>query len=98
MIRNHVGDVFISHNSMGHGLSLQHGGNILVDFSTGFNLEHDEQIIERIGPTRQAQSGYNRAVYRRRIVAAGTIEEYVVKRVKTKASIQQMLREAMKSS
>ena len=82
--------------SIGHGLSLQHGGNILVDFSTGFNLEHDEQIIERIGPTRQAQSGYNRAVYRRRIVAAGTIEEYVVKRVKNKASIQQMLRDALK--
>ena len=38
--------------SCGHGLNLQDGGNILVFFSRGWNLEEHEQIIERIGPTR----------------------------------------------
>lgn len=83
--------------SMGHGLSMQHSCWTLVDFNTGFNLEEDEQVLGRICPTRQAQSGYNRTVYRIRLVAKGTIEEYVVKRVKSKDSIQQMLREAMKT-
>lgn len=80
----------------GHGLNFAKNCWTLVDFSTGFNLEHDEQIIERIGPTRQAQGGYNRTVYRYRLVANGTIESHVVRRVKTKASIQQMLKDALK--
>jgi SNF2 family DNA or RNA helicase len=82
--------------SMGHGLSLMYGSNILVDFSTGFDLELDEQIFERLGVTRQWQAGLNRSAYRRRLVAAGTIEEYIVKRIKTKDSLQNMVREAMK--
>lgn len=84
--------------SMGHGISLQWGGNILVDFSTGFDLELDEQILERLGCTRQWQAGLNRGAYRRRLVARGTIEEYIVKRIKSKDSLQQMVREAMKNS
>jgi SNF2 family DNA or RNA helicase len=82
--------------SAGHGLNLQHACWNLVDFSTGWDFEADEQIVERIGPTRQAQSGYNRTVFRRRLIAAGTIEEVVLKRVKTRDSVQQLLREAMK--
>ena len=83
--------------SAGHGLNLQHGGRVLVDFSSDYNLDHDEQIIERIGPTRQAQSGYNKAVYRYRIVASDTIEELsVLPRLRTKASVQDSLKAAMK--
>lgn len=82
--------------SAGHGISLQNSCCNLIDFSSGWSLEEDEQIIERIGPTRQAQSGYNRTVYRRRLVAKGTIEEQVVRRIRTKAKIQDILREAMK--
>lgn len=82
--------------SAGHGLSLQHGSNILVFFSTGWNLENDAQVIERIGPTRQAQSGYNRPVFVHRIVAADTLEEVVVARLKSKASVQDALLEALK--
>lgn len=83
--------------SAGHGLSMQDGGRCLTDFSTDFNLEHDEQIIERIGPTRQAQSGYDRAVYRWRLIAEDTIEEYsALPRIKTKASVQDSLKSAMK--
>ena len=83
--------------SAGHGLSLQHGGRILVDYSTGWNLEYDEQVIERLGPTRQYQSGYNRSVCRYRIVARDTIEEHsVIPRIKYKMSVQDSLKAAMK--
>lgn len=85
--------------SAGHGSSLQDGGRILVDYSQGWNLEEDEQIIERIGPTRQLQSGYDRAVFRYRIVAEDTIEETaVLPRIKQKMSVQDALKEAMKRS
>lgn len=82
--------------SAGHGLNLQHGGNILVFFGLWWNLEEHEQIIERIGPTRQAQAGYDRPVYVHRIVAQGTVDEIVLQRLKTKASVQSLLLEAMK--
>ena len=83
--------------SAGHGLSLQHGGRILVDFSSGFNLEYDEQVIERLGPTRQMQSGYNRSVFRYRIVARDTIEHLsVLPRLKHKMSVQDSIKAAMK--
>ena len=83
--------------SAGHGLSLQHGGRILVDFSTGWNLEYDEQVIERVGPTRQAQSGYKRSVFRYRIVARDTLEQHsVIPRLKSKMSVQDALKAAMK--
>lgn len=84
--------------SAGHGLSLQHGSNIMCYFSSNWNLEADLQAQERLGPTRQAQSGYKRPVFLHRLVGAGTIEETVVKRLKTKASIQDALMEAMKIS
>lgn len=83
--------------SAGHGLSLQHGGRILVDFASGYNLEHDEQILERIGPTRQAQSGYKRSVFRYRIVARDTLEEHsVLPRLAEKISVQESFKRAMK--
>jgi SNF2 family DNA or RNA helicase len=60
-------------------------------------LEQDEQIIERIGPTRQMQSGHDRAVFRYRIVAEDTIEETaVLPRIKHKMSVQDSLKAAMK--
>jgi SNF2 family DNA or RNA helicase len=83
--------------SAGHGLNLQDGGRIMVDFCTDFNLEHDEQIIERIGPTRQFQSGHPRPVHRYRIVAEDTIEDHsAVPRIKTKQGVQDSLKDAMK--
>lgn len=85
--------------SAGHGLDLQHNCNILVDYSSGFNLEYDEQIIERIGPTRQFQLGKDVPVYRYRIVARGTIEQTaVLPALKNKTSVQDALKAAMKNS
>lgn len=82
--------------SAGHGLNLQDGGNIIVFFGLNWNLEEHEQIIERIGPTRQAQAGYNRPVYVHRIVARDTVDELVLQRLRGKASVQQLLLDAMK--
>lgn len=77
--------------SAGHGLSLQHGGNVLVYFSHGWNLEHHQQILERIGPMRQKQSGYNRPVFVHSIVAKDTIEQDVIDRLQGKATQQEIL-------
>lgn len=83
--------------SAGHGLNLQDGGRILVDFCTDHNLEHDEQIIERIGPTRQFQSNHPRPVYRYRIVAEDTVEEHsALKCIREKTTLQDSLKAAMK--
>lgn len=83
--------------SAGHGSNLQDGGRILCDYSQGYSLEEDEQIIERIGPTRQLQSGYDRSVFRYRLVAEDTIEEHsVLPRIKHKMSVQDSFKNAIK--
>ena len=71
---------------------------MLCDFATDHNLEHDEQIIERIGPMRQMQIGRgDRAVYRVRLVAEDTVEESALYAIKHKASVQDSLKRAMKA-
>lgn len=65
--------------SAGHGLNLQDGGNHIVFYSQGWALEHRLQVIERIGPMRQRQSGHNRPVYITNIVARDTIEQTVLR-------------------
>lgn len=82
--------------SAGHGLNLQDGSNILVDFSSGWDLEYDQQIIERIGPMRQWQSGHDRPVFRYRIMAHRTVDYLVKERRESKRSVQQILLAAMK--
>jgi SNF2 family DNA or RNA helicase len=67
-----------------------------VFFGLWWDLETHEQVIERIGPTRQAQAGHNRPVYVHRIVARGTVDELVLQRLQTKASVQSILLDAMK--
>lgn len=82
--------------SAGHGLNLQDGGCILAFFSLNWNLEEHEQIIERIGPTRQAQSGHNRVVFLHYILARGTIDELVFERLRLKRTVGQVFMDAMK--
>lgn len=82
--------------SAGHGLNLQDGGNILVFFSVNWNLEEHQQIIERIGPTRQMQAGHDRPVFIRYILARDTVDEIVLARIETKREVQDLLLEALK--
>lgn len=81
--------------SAGHGLNLQDGGNILVFFGLGWNLEHRLQMLERIGPMRQKQAGHERPVFIYNIIAQDTIDELVIARVETKREIQDILLDAM---
>lgn len=82
--------------SAGHGLNLQDGGNILVFFSHWWDLEQYQQIIERIGPTRQAQAGHRRPVWIHHIIATDTTDEMVMERRNSKREVQDILLEAMK--
>jgi SNF2 family DNA or RNA helicase len=82
--------------SAGHGLNLQDGGNILAFFGHWWDLEQFQQIIERIGPTRQAQAGHDRPVFIHHIVAADTVDELVIARRESKRGVQDLLLEAMK--
>lgn len=88
--------LFCHPQSAGHGLSLQDGGNILVFFAHWWSLEERLQVIERIGPTRQAQSGYDRPVFVYNIIAKGTLDEVVIDRIANKKSVQDLLIERMK--
>jgi SNF2 family DNA or RNA helicase len=83
--------------SAGHGLNLQDGSNIIAFFGLWWDLELHQQIIERIGPTRQAQSGHDRVVFVHYIVARGTVDELVLRRLESKANVQSILMEAMKA-
>lgn len=88
--------LFAHPKSAGHGLNLQDGGNIIAFFGHWWDLELRQQIIERIGPVRQAQAGYDRPVFIYDIVAADTVDELVIARHETKREVQDLLLEAMK--
>lgn len=82
--------------SAGHGLNLAEGGNILAFFGLNWNLEEHMQIIERIGPMRQAQAGLDRPVFLHLIMATDTVDEMVAERLQSKRTVQEVLLEAMK--
>jgi hypothetical protein len=96
LVRNAKGDVFVSHNSAGHGLNLARGGNILAFFSLNWSLENYMQIIERIGPMRQKQEGLDRPVFVHHIMARNTVDDMVLERLRSKRDVQEVLLEAMK--
>jgi SNF2 family DNA or RNA helicase len=82
--------------SVGHGLNLQKGTNILVRFSSDWNHEHYAQILERVGPVRQAQAGFNRNVFEYKILATNTIDEDVEEDQATKCGVQESLMNGMR--
>jgi SNF2 family DNA or RNA helicase len=92
----HIPMLCLHPRSAGHGLNLQYGGNTLVFFSVDWNLEERLQVIERIGPVRQKQAGFDRPVFIHYIIAAKTIDEVVLARVDEKKSVLDALMEAMK--
>jgi SNF2 family DNA or RNA helicase len=83
--------------SMGHGVDgLQEHCHTLAFFGHDWNLEYRLQMIERIGPTRQMQSGKNRIVTIHNIIARDTVDEMVIERVDSKREVQDILMAAMK--
>lgn len=65
-------------------------------FSHWWNLEEFQQIVERIGPTRQAQAGHDRPVFIHHIIARDTVDELVMARRESKREVQDLLMEAMR--
>jgi hypothetical protein len=63
--------------SLGHGMNLQHGGRTLVVYSENFSADAHTQMLERLGPQRQAASGYDREVYIYYLRAPGTVDTTV---------------------
>ena len=82
--------------SAGHGLNLADGGNILAFYGVNWSLEEHMQIIERIGPMRQKQAGYDRPVFVYPILARDTVDDLVMDRLTSKKSVQEVLLEALK--
>lgn len=82
--------------SAGHGLNLADGGNIMAFYGVNWNLEEHMQIIERIGPMRQKQAGYDRPVFIYPILARDTVDDLVMDRLTSKKSVQEVLLEALK--
>lgn len=89
--------LFVHPQSAGHGLSLQKGGNILVFFSLDWSLESYLQVIERIGPTRQKQSGFDRPVFVHYLTVPNSVDELVLERLRDKKSVQEVILNAMKT-
>jgi len=94
--RGEIPILFSHPASAGHGLNLQYGGNIICFFGHNWNLEHRMQMLERIGPVRQLQAGFDRPVFVHNIIARETMDEVVLQRIEGKKDIQELLLEAMK--
>lgn len=89
VIRNAAGEVFISHNSAGHGLNLQYGGSITVWYGLCWSLEHYQQLNKRLH-----RPGQENTVFIHHIVAAGTMDERVMAVLPEKQATQDALIEA----
>lgn len=97
VIRNNLGEVYISHNSMGHGVDgLQEHCHRIAFFGHWWDMDQRDQIIGRVGPVRQFQAGHKRPVYIYDIIARDTVDELVLARHETKRDVQDLLLEAMK--
>lgn len=80
--------------SAGHGVNLQHGGRAMCHFTLNWDLELRQQISERIGPVRQKQAGFDRAVLHYNLIAKDTLDQEVYDRLTSKASVQESLMKA----
>lgn len=94
--RGDIPVLFVNPQSAAHGLNLQVGGHNMIFFSSTFNLELFQQVIERIGPVRQAQAGLKRIVNVFTLEAVGTWDEQVSVRLDNKDSLQERVKAGMK--
>lgn len=84
--------------SVGHGVDgLQEHCWTVVFFAQDYNLEHHDQVIERVGPMRQFQAGHSdRVVQLHYLVAQNTLDQVAISRRATKRRVQDCLLEYMK--
>lgn len=82
--------------SLGHGVDgLQDVCWNLCFFGQSFDLDTHDQLLQRIGPVRQLQSGHNRVVSLYYLVAEDTVDEVAVERRASKRSVQDLLLDYM---
>lgn len=80
---------FVHPQSIGHGIDgFQNVCHIVVFFALSFDLDPHDQLVERVGPMRQMQSGMNREVMVYQIIARNTIDEAVAERLVSKRGTQ----------
>jgi hypothetical protein len=95
--RGHIQHLVYQPGSAGHGIEgLQDGSDTIAFFGSDWSLENHDQVIERIGPTRQLQSGHPRPVFCHYIAAQNTIDERVLERLIHKKTVQEILMNAMR--
>lgn len=91
LVRNSEGDVFISHNSMGHGVDeLQEAGHILVWFGVPWSLEFYEQMNKRLD-----RQGNDNVTVIHRILCNDTIDIMVMDGLTRKDDTEKGLKDAM---
>ena len=78
-VRNAAGDVFIVHNSAGHGLNLQKGGSHICWYALPWPLESYQQTNGRID-----RQGQTRACFGHHIVVADSMDERVSDALRSK--------------
>ena len=92
LIRNDAGEMFISHNSMGHGVDgLQDRGHTLVWFGLNWSLDLYEQFNARI-----RRQGQGHPVICHRILCKDTLDQAQALALDGKAQTQTALRNAIK--
>jgi len=77
--------------SAGHGLNLQDGGHHIVWFDPTYDLEHYLQANARLH-----RQGQKNTVYVHRLVARGTLEQAIIKRLEGKDKMQSDLLSALR--
>lgn len=83
--------------SLGHGIDgLQQVTNVIIFFGHSWNLGETMQMIERAGPMRQLQAGFDRPCWVYQIIAEDTVDEAVIASQVSKTSVQTALLNAMK--
>lgn len=78
--------------SIGHGLNIQAGGHIIVWFGLTWSLELYQQANARL-----YRQGQKESVIVHHLVSEGTIDEQVIKALKSKDKSQSALMEAVKA-
>ena len=79
--------------SIGHGLNLQKAGNQVCFYTPTYNLELHQQFINRV----QRQGSVHKQVFVHYLTARGTVDEIIMQAIRTKAHVQDLLLDALKS-
>jgi SNF2 family DNA or RNA helicase len=95
--RGEIAVALVHPDSVGHGVDgFQMRCRIVVFWGHSWRMESREQLIERVGPMRQLQAGFDREVFVYNIVARGTIDEEIVERNIAKYSVEEALMLALR--